>query len=257
MTFVTLGGNVMSFALGGAAAVSAVVFVPILNQWGLLPALVVAAASGIAITGVQGFLVGGIRANPIITSIAANVLIYGVAKWLTDNVTLHVTSDAARWLPSGSVAGVPVEFIAFLLVCAIGQVLLTWSVFGRQLLLVGSGPRAAEAAGLPVVRTTIGAYCLAGLFAAVTGILLAARYGQANLDVALHGDYDAIAAVLVGGNAIEGGSGSMLRTAIGVLALSVLDVVLLLYGLSEEWRFLATGVVVLTVLVLYSRQRRD
>jgi ribose/xylose/arabinose/galactoside ABC-type transport system permease subunit len=138
----------------------------------------------------------------------------------------------------------------------IGQALFRWTVFGRNLLLVGSGWRAAEAVGLPVQRTIFGAYLWAGFFTAIGGMLLAIRYNEANMSLAVHYDYDAIAAVLVGGTAIQGGDGSMIRTFIGVAAISIIQVVLLLYGFGEEWRYFITGLIVLMVVILYSRQGR-
>jgi len=93
------------------------------------------------------------------------------------------------------------------------------------------------------------------LLTALSGILLAIRYNQANMSFAVHYDYDAIAAVLVGGTPIQGGDGSMIRTLIGVAAISIIQVVLLLYGFEEEWRYFVTGLIVLLVIILYSGQR--
>ena len=73
--------------------------------------------------------------------------------------------------------------------------------------------------------------------------------------LAVQYDYDAIAAVLVGGTPIQGGDGSMIRTLVGVLAISVIQVVLLLHGFEEEWRHLVTGLLVLLVVILYSGRR--
>jgi ribose/xylose/arabinose/galactoside ABC-type transport system permease subunit len=256
MTFVTLSGNIMSFALGATAAVSAVVFVHVVNVAGYFPAVIAALTAGALISSAQGVLIGGIRANPIIVSIAANVLIYGCAQWLTRNETVHVLDPADTLLLKGKLFGLPVEFVVFVAATIVGQLLLSLTVFGRNLIYIGSGFRAAEAVGLPTVRTTIGAYLWAGLFSAVAGVLLASRFTQANMEFALHYDYDAIAAVLVGGTAIQGGSGSMLRTFVGVIAIGVIQVLLLLHGLREEWRILATGLIVLAVIVLYSNRRR-
>jgi ribose/xylose/arabinose/galactoside ABC-type transport system permease subunit len=242
MTFITISGNIMSFALGAAAAVSAMVFVIVLNAAGYAAGVVAALAAGAAITAAQGCLIGFLRANPIIVSIAANVLIYGVAQRVTNNET---------------VLGAPVEFIVFLGVIALGQVVLSFTVFGRNLFYLGSGFRAAETVGLPTTRTTIGAYVWAGLFAAVTGILLASRFNQANMEFALRYDYDAIAAVLVGGTAIQGGNGSMLRTFAGIAAVSTIQVVLLLHGFREEWRLFITGLIVVVVVILYSSRQRQ
>jgi ribose/xylose/arabinose/galactoside ABC-type transport system permease subunit len=256
MTFITISGNVMSFALGATAACSAVVFGHMLNAVGYGPAIVAALATGAAVTAAQGALVGLLRANPIIVSIAANVMIYGIAEWLTNNETVHLSEAALGQVVRGKLMGLPVEFGVFVGTTLLGQLILTWTVFGRNLFYIGSGFRAAEVIGLPTVRTTIGAYLWAGLFSAVAGILLASRFNQANMEFALHYDYDAIAAVLVGGTAIQGGSGSMLRTFIGVAATSVIQVVLLLHGFREEWRLLITGLIVLGVIILYSSRQR-
>jgi ribose/xylose/arabinose/galactoside ABC-type transport system permease subunit len=257
MTFITISGNIMSFALGAAAAVSAMIFVVVLNAAGYAAAVIAALAAGAAITAAQGSLVGVLRANPIIVSIAANVLIYGVAQRATNNETVQVGEASLHPLLKGKLFGAPVEFIVFLGVVALGQAVLSFTVFGRNLFYVGSGFRAAEMVGLPTIRTTIGAYVWAGMFAAVTGILLASRFTQANMEFALRYDYDAIAAVLVGGTAIQGGSGSMLRTFAGVAAVSTIQVVLLLHGFREEWRLFITGLIVLVVVILYSRRQRQ
>jgi ribose/xylose/arabinose/galactoside ABC-type transport system permease subunit len=114
---------------------------------------------------------------------------------------------------------------------------------------------AAEAVGLPITPVVFGAYFCAGVLSALSGILLAIRYNQANMSFAVHYDYDAIAAVLVGGTPIQGGDGSMIRTLIGVAAISVIQVVLLLHGFEEEWRYFVTGLIVLLVIILYSGRR--
>jgi len=257
MTFITIGGNIMSFALGAAAAVSAMVFVVVLNAAGYAAGVAAALATGAAITGLQGCLIGFLRANPIIVSIAASVLIYGVAQRVTSNETVHVSETLLQSLLKGKLLGAPVEFMIFLGVIALGQAVLSFTTFGRNLFYVGSGFRAAEAIGLPNIRTTILAYVWAGLFAGITGILLASRYNQANIEFALRYDYDAIAAVLVGGTAIQGGSGSMLRTLVGVATVSTIQIVLLLHGFREEWRLFITGLIVMAVVILYSSRQRQ
>jgi ribose/xylose/arabinose/galactoside ABC-type transport system permease subunit len=252
MTFITISGNIMSFALGATAAASAVVFVRILNTGGLVPALIGTLVFGGITTGFQGLVIGWLRANPIIVSIAADVLIYGGASWLTANETINAVPGANSALLKGSVGGIPIEFLIFFGLIAIGQIILSLTVFGRNLLLIGSGLPTAEAVGLPITSTVARAYFWAGMFTAVSGMLLAVRYDQGNMSFAVHYDYDAIAAVLVGGTPIQGGDGSMVRTLLGVAAISVIQVVLLLYGFAEEWRYLLTGFIVLLVIILYS-----
>lgn len=255
MTFITLGGTIMSFALGATAAATSFVFVTILNAIGFAPALVGALAFGGIVTAVQGLVIAFFRANPIIVSIAANILIYGAASWLTGNETAYAKTNPGDEFLTHTIAGVPVEFLVFLALTVLGQIILSFTVLGRNLLLVGSGLPAAEAVRLPVIRTISLAYLWAGFYTAMSGILLAVRYNQGNMDLAVHYDYDAIAAVLLGGTSITGGDGSMARTLIGVAAISVIQVVLLLHGFEVEWRHLVTGCIVLVVIVLYSGRR--
>jgi ribose/xylose/arabinose/galactoside ABC-type transport system permease subunit len=252
MTFITIGGNIMSFALGATAAASAFVFTAILNTTGLLAALAGSLLFGALVTGIQGLVVGSFRANPVIISIAANILIYGGASWLTGNETVYAAEPGGEQLLKGTIGGVPIEFLIFLATIMLGQAVLSFTVFGRNLLLIGSGLPTAEAIGLPIARTVLFAYLWAGVFTAISGILLAIRYNQGNMSFAFQYDYDAIAAVLVGGTQIQGGDGSLLRTLVGVAAISIIQVVLLLHGFEEEWRHLVTGLLVLLVIVLYS-----
>ena len=96
----------------------------------------------------------------------------------------------------------------FVLSAAIAQFILSFTRFGRNLFMVGSSFRAAEAVGVNTWRTITGAYLWAGFFTSLAGIMLAIRYDAANMDYGVAYDYDAIAAVLVGGTAIGGGHGS-------------------------------------------------
>jgi ribose/xylose/arabinose/galactoside ABC-type transport system permease subunit len=102
-------------------------------------------------------------------------------------------------------------------------------------------------------RTITGAYLWAGFFASLAGIMLAVRYDAANMDYGVAYDYDAIAAVLVGGTAIGGGHGSAVRTFAGAMVIAAVQVMLLLRGLRQEWQYLAAGLIVLAVIILQAR----
>jgi ribose/xylose/arabinose/galactoside ABC-type transport system permease subunit len=102
-------------------------------------------------------------------------------------------------------------------------------------------------------RTITGAYLWAGFFTSLAGIMLAVRYDAANMDYGVAYDYDAIAAVLVGGTAIGGGHGSAVRTFAGAMVIAAVQVMLLLRGLRQEWQYLAAGLIVLAVIILQAR----
>jgi ribose/xylose/arabinose/galactoside ABC-type transport system permease subunit len=253
MTLITISGNIMSFALGATVGATAMVFILASNWLGFGPGLLVGLLFGSLLTGLQGLLIGWVRANPIIVSIAALALIYGVAQAFAEKGTIYAEAGTVPASVKGKIAGVPIEFIVFLLATLIAQFILSATRFGRNLFMVGSSFRAAEAVGVSTWRTVTGAYVWAGFFTSLSGIMLAIRYDSANMDYGVAYDYDAIAAVLVGGTAIGGGEGSALRTFAGGMVIAAVQVMLLLRGLRQEWQYLAAGLIVLAVIILQAR----
>jgi ribose/xylose/arabinose/galactoside ABC-type transport system permease subunit len=250
MTFITITGNIMSLALGATVSASALIFLACLSL-GVFPAFLVAILFGIVITAVQGALVGYIRANPLLVSIAALSLLIGGAALLTGGQRIYPGGEGLQ-IFKGRVAGIPIETLYFFAIVLIGQFILSWTRVGREMVMVGSNLRAAVAAGVNTARAITVAYVLAGASSAVSGVLLAARYGSGDMELGAGYDYTAIAAVLVGGTAISGGSGSVVRTLIGVTVIAVIGTVLLLRGFSQQWQYLITGIIVLAVIMLHT-----
>ena len=253
MTLITISGNIMSFALGATVGVTAMVFILASNRLGFDFGLVVGLLFGSLLTGLQGLMIGWVRANPIIVSIAALALIYGLTQAFAEKGTIYADPGIFPASVKGKVGGVPIEFIMFVLSALIAQFILSFTRFGRNLFMVGSSFRAAEAVGVNTWRTITGAYLWAGFFTSLAGIMLAVRYDAANMDYGVAYDYDAIAAVLVGGTAIGGGHGSAVRTFAGAMVIAAVQVMLLLRGLRQEWQYLAAGLIVLAVIILQAR----
>ena len=250
MTFITLTGNIMSLCLGATASASALTFLA--SLWlGVLPAFVLAIAFGVVITAAQGLLVGYLRANPILVSIAGLSLLMGGAALATGGQRIY-PGGAGLEMFKGRVVGIPVEALYFFATGAIGQFILSWTRIGRVMVMVGSNLNAAIAAGIHTASAVTVAYVIAGACSALSGVLLAARYGSGDMELGAGYDYTAIAAVLVGGTSIQGGSGSVLRTLIGVTVIAVIEVVLLLRGFSQQLQYLITGIIVLAVIMLHT-----
>src|SRR5262249_16947495 len=168
---------------------------------------------GSLLTGLQGLLIGSVRANRIIISIAALALIYGVTQIFSEKGTIYADQGTVPALAKGKIAGVPIEFVVFLVSAVIARFILSARGFGRNVFMVGLSFRAAEAVDVSTWRTITGAYLWAGFFTSLAGIMLAIRYDSANMDYGVAYDYDAIAAVLVGGAAIRARSGAALRSS--------------------------------------------
>jgi ribose transport system permease protein len=229
---------------------SALVFLASLSA-GILPAFLIAIAFGVVITAAQGALVGFFRANPILVSIAGLSLLIGGAALATGGERIYPSGEGLQVF-KGRIAGIPVEALYFFATVVIGQLVLSWTRIGRVMVMVGSNPRAAYAAGVGPATAITMAYVIAGACSAVSGVLLGARYGSGDMELGAGYDYTAIAAVLVGGTAIQGGSGSVIRTLAGVTVIAIIEVVLLLRGFSQQLQYFITGLIVLAVIMLHT-----
>ncbi|WFU91354.1 ABC transporter permease (plasmid) [Rhizobium sp. CC1099] len=254
MTLITLGGNIMSFSIGATASVTGIVFMATLGH-GLMPAALAAILAGAAITALQGWIIGALRANPIIVSLATYALLIGMAQ-----IVVGPKVDAPNLdyqFLKGRLGGVPVSFLLFGALTILCQLILTFTRFGHELLLVGSNGRAAEAAGIHVTRVTVVAYALAGALAGIGGIVIASRFGVADMQTARGFEYTAIAAVLIGGTSIGGGRGSITQTFLGMGVIAIINALALLQGMSMEFQRLAIGLAVLAVIILQGLGRRN
>jgi ribose/xylose/arabinose/galactoside ABC-type transport system permease subunit len=254
MTFITLGGNVVSFSLGAVMSTSTVVFTLALPL-GLGSAMAIALAYAGALTAAQGWIVGYFRANPIIVSLASMSCILGVATWATGGQGVYPNgheADVLRKLAFGA----PVPVLACLALAIVSELSVSRTVFGQRLLMIGSNRRAAAIAGARPVQTTVIAYLLAGVATGLAAILISARYRSGDLELGAGYDYSAISALLVGGTAIQGGEGSPLRSLLGAAAIAALQALLVLWGFNTQMQFLAIGLLVFAAIVLQAKGDR-
>jgi ribose/xylose/arabinose/galactoside ABC-type transport system permease subunit len=252
-TFITLSGNIMSFSIGAAMSATTIVFMSCL-ELGLVPAMLIAFVFCAALNGAQGWVIGYFRANPIIISMAAYALIIGGAIYFTGGRGVYPQSDVTEILKS-NLGPVPGPLAIFLTAVLIGQGILSFTHFGRNVYLVGTNPRAAKAAGIEPWRTVTWVYGIAGLFTAISAVLIAARYQSGDMEHGIGYEYQAVSAVLVGGTAIQGGEGSVLRTLAGTLFIAMMQGVLVLRGFGIEMQYLLIGALVLAVIILQWKPR--
>lgn len=246
-TLVMIVGSAVSLATAQTATVAAMTFLATVHL-GLPTAVLVAIVSGVALTAVQGAIVGYWDANPIVLTIAAGFAIAGAATWFSGGTPVYPQSNAFDVLNS-TLLGLPVAVYVLLAVTGLAHWILRRTTAGRQMYLIGENRAAARAAGLPVGRVTVTAWAFFGGCTALTGIFLASFNTSATVTLGGTLTLDAIAAVLVGGTAIAGGRGSAWQTLAGAVLISVISDVLLLRGFSTGTQILVKGVLVLAVVV--------
>jgi simple sugar transport system permease protein/ribose transport system permease protein len=222
--------------------------------WPVWAAVVTVFAIAAAIGLAQGGAVA-LGGNPIVVTLAAGAVLFGSGAWLTDNKTVRTGTDAADWIGTARPLGITTQTWAFLIITAISAVVLTRTRFGRAVTLVGANRSAATAAGLRPRRISLCVFAVSSLGAALAGVFTAAQFGQGQLEQFEGADIDAIAAILVGGAAIQGGEGSATRTAIGAVFIAALQNLMVLRGFSFGVRVFLVGVAILISVSLFTVMR--
>ena len=257
MTFVILAGGI-DLSVGSVVALAGVVLALLLRTSVAVPVAVLGAiATGVAIGAINGALVTLGRLPPFIATLGTMSVARGLALLLADGRPISGFPDGLRALASTRVLGVPLSVLLMLALFAVAHVVLTRTVLGRATYAIGGNAEAARLAGIPVRAYTTATYALAGASAALCATVLLARLDSAQPIAGIGYELDAIAAVVIGGTSLLGGSGSVLGTLIGALIMSVLRNGLNLLGVSSYVQQIAIGaVIVVAVLIDMALQRR-
>jgi rhamnose transport system permease protein len=270
-TMVVLTRNVdlsIGSVLGISAYVCANLFV---THPGIPIPLVFLAGLGIGlICGVCiGVLVVVGRIPSLVVTLAALYIIRGidVLKVGGGQVNANSLPDSFLEIPKKTVLGIPAVAIGVALVIAVGAYYLRSFRSGRELYAIGSNPDAARLAGIPSGRRVFTAFAVSGGIAGVAGVLFAAQYGAVDSTVGTGYELQVIAAVVVGGVAIFGGSGSVVGAAFGALLLQTILSALYVLGVSPFWNQAVDGALLLAAITLdrvislqlnaYMRKRRS
>ncbi|OZE79176.1 ABC transporter permease [Rhodococcus sp. 15-649-1-2] len=255
-TFITVSGRFFSLALGQTAVFCGVSFALLLG-WGLpFPlALLATLVIALSIGAVQGSLVA-VGANPIVTTLGAGALLAGLAGLATDGKNIRIDSPAVEWIGNARPLGVPTQTWAFIALIVVAWLVMSKTRFGRETVLTGANRSTATSSGISVWRVTITVFVVASIAAGLVGVFGAAQFSQARISEFAGLDFDVVAAVLIGGTAIQGGQGSPLRTALGAVFIATVQNYMLLLGWSSGIRTSVMGLFILIVVVSFHLLRR-
>ena len=151
---------------------------------------------------------------------------------------------------------IPNAVLIFFLVAIISSFILNKTVMGRYTFAIGSNEEAVRLSGVNVSRWKIGIYSLCGLFCGVAGILIASRLNSAQPALGTGYETDAIAAAVIGGASLSGGSGTVLGTVIGAFIISILTNGLRILSVPQEWQIVLTGAIIIFAVYMDIKRRR-
>lgn len=207
---------------------------------------------------INGFMVAYLKIPPFIATFGTLTYGHGLALALGGGQSIEFPPAGYNLLGQGTLGPLPIPFVVALALLVLSHLLVTRTTLGRQILMIGGNRRAAELSGVNVAQVQMMAYVLAGLFAGISGVILSSRVNSGQPELAPTLQFDAIAAVAVGGVSMRGGRGTMLQVFLGALLLSIVKNALNVVNVSTYWQMIAVGIVtVLAIIVGGEREGRD
>ncbi len=246
MTFVILTGGI-DLAVGSVLALAMMVMGFLSNEMGVaLPLAIVIALTVAALTGVvSGVLITGFGVPAFISTLAMMSVARGLANMITDGqqiVGFPGWFNLLAIIRHGGFLTVTVALM--LIVFMFGWLFLRYTSGGRSLYAIGGNAEVARLAGINVKMATVGVYVVSGVLAGLAGVVLAARLDSVQPSSGFTYELDTIAAVVIGGTSLSGGTGGIAGTVIGVLIIGVLRNGLNLLGVSPFTQQVVIGVVI-------------
>ena len=258
-TFVIISAGI-DLSVGTMMTFCAVMAGVVLTNWGMPLALGVAAAIffGALSGAVSGVIIAKLKVPPFIATLGMMMLLKGLSlvisgtKPIYFNDTPGFTAISQDSLIGDLVPALPIPngVLILFVVAAVAAVVLNKTAFGRYTFALGSNEEAVRLSGVDVDRWKIGVYAVSGGTCGIAGLLIASRLNSAQPALGQGYELDAIAAVVIGGTSLAGGSGTVLGTLIGAFIMSVLTNGLRILSVAQEWQTVVTGVII--ILAVYT-----
>ena len=218
---------------------------------------------GMLLGAINGVLVAFANIPPIITTLGTLSVYRGFVFIVSEGRQIdpnHVPVELIRWSQRGpfGLQWFPWVVLIALLVAVAAALLLRYTRRGRYVYAIGSNPEAARLRGIPVVSTTFLVYLITGAASGLAGILYASRFGFVNPgETGVGFELTVIAAVVIGGTNVFGGSGTILGVVLGSLLLGTISVALSVLGVASTWRLAVYGFVILLAVTVDAIIQRE
>lgn len=269
MVIITAG---IDLSVGSLIALSAVVSTLVMKQLGGLEgpewAVALGFLAGMAACGVIGMLAGLLVARfglaPFIVTLAVMMMGRGLAFLITGGYSIYQVPPALPWLGQGRSLGVPNTVILLAVLYALAHVFMAHTRLGRHIYAVGGNPETARLSGVQVPLVIVFVYAVSGLSAGLGGCIQASQLNTGTPNMGVMYELYVIAAVVLGGTSLSGGTGKILGTLIGAFIISVIQNGMNLIGMESYTQQVVLGAVILAAVLLdkartsgrFSRRRR-
>jgi ribose transport system permease protein len=257
MTFVVISGNYLDLSVVAQVATAGVVLIAVSNATNIPTAIAVALLIAVIYGLVNGVAVGVFKANAVIVTLSTTFIGLGMLRWLTGGSIYFGPPDGPiRAFGAVRVGPFPLSMLALIVVTILLSLLLTRTTFGFMIRSYGSNRAATRLAGVNTAWVIIGAFTVTAFAATLGGFVLAAFSNTAVSGMADGYDFRALAAIIVGGTSVFGGRGSVMRTLLGVVFVSVLTNIMVLSGWGFGVQQMAIGLLIVVAVSIDALARK-
>ena len=254
MTYVIAAAQI-DLSVGATAGLASVVTAMTIANYGVFLGILAGLAVGVVVGSVNGALVAMLKIPSFLVTLGMLGIAAGVAQWITKSAPQPILSDLYnKVFGSGDIGPIPGLIVWMIIVVVIGAIVLAKTRFGRQVLATGGNPVAAKFTGINTTSITFRVLLISALLAALAGMLYAGQLQSGRYQWGTGDELSAIAAVILGGTSLFGGSGTVVGTLFGALLIGLINNGLILAGLDTSQQQVVRGVIIILAVALARRK---
>ncbi len=257
MTFVVISGNYLDLSVVAQVATAGVILIAVSNSYGIPLAILAALAAASLFALVNGTAVGVFKANAVIVTLSTTFIGLGLLRLLSGGSIFFGPPDGPiRAFGLGKIGPVPYSAVVLIIMTILLSLLLNRTNFGFLVKSFGVNEQATRLGGTNTSLVIIGAFLVTSVAAMIGGFVLAAFSNTAVSNDGVGYEFEALAAIIVGGTSVFGGRGSIYRTFLGVIFVSVLTNILVLFGIGFGYQQVALGVLIVLAVSIDALGRK-
>lgn len=256
MTFVIISGAV-DLSQGSLLAFCCVFAGMTINATGSMwLGMLVAVAIGALAGSVNGLVIAFIKIPPFIMTLGTMYIFRGLTLWVTNSTQIAVNHERFKFIGQGFLLGIPFPVYVFIAIGVLAHVILSRTATGRYVYAIGSNAETARLSGVRIERNIIKIYAISGISIGLAAIVYMSRLSAAQPTAGQSYEMEAIAAAVIGGVSMSGGSGSVFGTLIGAVTVAVIRNGLVLLGVQSYFTQIVVGaIIVVAVSIDFIRKR--
>lgn len=249
MTFVIVSGGI-DLSVGSIIALVCVITANMVNDHGIIPAILVALLVGALVGLINGVGIAYGKLQPFIMTLGTMYMASGAASIYTNGTPISIKGNFSKIGNSMLFNTIPLPAIYFIVILIAAYLVMRNTRFGRHVYSIGSNKEATRLAGVDVKKVTLSVYILSGVLASVTGIIFAAQMASGSPVAGEGYEMNAITAAVVGGTSMSGGKGNLLGTFLGAVIMGILSNIMNLCGVSSYWQTVLTGLILVVAILV-------